>query len=268
MFSKLFKVFSDKSLEKKYCDESLNSVKNVLYFSLSFFALNTILVISSDVIFRQIAFSLSNSLILSRSLFIFLTIIIILVIKIAKDMKMLNYAIAIFYILLSFTNYITHFSQPNDEVITYALELTIIISIYLVFPVNLPFRLFGALLFTVSYVIALLNKTLPTEDAYQATLLIITSNITGFFIARYLNITLRRIYLKLENFRIMQSELELAKNDLNIFKGIIPICASCKKIRDDSGFWNQLESYFKKVSNVNFIGQECPSCQKKENLDA
>ena len=47
----------------------------------------------------------------------------------------------------------------------------------------------------------------------------------------------------------MRVELENAIQDIKLMQGIIPICASCKKIRDDSGFWNQLEPYLKKGYN-------------------
>ncbi len=45
--------------------------------------------------------------------------------------------------------------------------------------------------------------------------------------------------------------------------GLLPICALCKKIRDDKGYWNQIESYIKKHSEANFSHGLCPDCAKK-----
>jgi hypothetical protein len=46
-------------------------------------------------------------------------------------------------------------------------------------------------------------------------------------------------------------------------KGFLPICASCKKIRDDQGYWNQIESYIKKHSQAEFSHSICPDCAEK-----
>jgi hypothetical protein len=45
--------------------------------------------------------------------------------------------------------------------------------------------------------------------------------------------------------------------------GLIPICASCKKIRDDKGYWNQLETFIQQHSKAEFSHGICPDCMKK-----
>jgi hypothetical protein len=45
--------------------------------------------------------------------------------------------------------------------------------------------------------------------------------------------------------------------------GLLPICASCKKIRDDKGYWNQIESYIQEHSRAEFTHGMCPECLKK-----
>lgn len=47
-------------------------------------------------------------------------------------------------------------------------------------------------------------------------------------------------------------------------KGMLPICSSCKKIRDDEGYWNQIESYIRKHSDVSFTHGYCPECYEME----
>lgn len=46
-------------------------------------------------------------------------------------------------------------------------------------------------------------------------------------------------------------------------KGLIPICAACKQIRDDQGYWNHVEEYIEKHSEAEFTHDICPSCMKK-----
>lgn len=46
-------------------------------------------------------------------------------------------------------------------------------------------------------------------------------------------------------------------------KGLIPICASCKQIRDDQGYWNRVEEYIEEHSEAEFTHDICPDCIKK-----
>jgi len=54
--------------------------------------------------------------------------------------------------------------------------------------------------------------------------------------------------------------LQNALNEVKVLRGIIPICSYCKKIRDDEGYWDQVEVYIKKHSEANFSHSICPTC--------
>jgi PAS domain S-box-containing protein len=58
-------------------------------------------------------------------------------------------------------------------------------------------------------------------------------------------------------------ELKNALREVKTLGGLLPICASCKKIRDDKGYWNQLEDYIQKHSEAEFSHSVCPDCAKK-----
>ena len=58
-------------------------------------------------------------------------------------------------------------------------------------------------------------------------------------------------------------KLQQTLGEVKTLRGIIPICASCKNIRDDQGFWNKVEAYFGKHSEVNFTHGICPDCAQK-----
>jgi hypothetical protein len=57
--------------------------------------------------------------------------------------------------------------------------------------------------------------------------------------------------------------LQNAMDEIKTLKGILPICASCKKIRDDKGYWNQIESYLRDHTEAEFSHGICPECAKK-----
>ncbi len=59
-----------------------------------------------------------------------------------------------------------------------------------------------------------------------------------------------------------KESLQRALNQVKTLQGLLPICASCKKIRDDKGYWNQLETYLHKHSDAQFTHGCCPECAK------
>jgi PAS domain S-box-containing protein len=58
-------------------------------------------------------------------------------------------------------------------------------------------------------------------------------------------------------------ELRDAMSKIKTLSGMLPICCTCKKIRDDKGYWNQIESYIKRHSEAEFSHSICPECAKK-----
>ncbi|MBD3421001.1 MAG: response regulator [Chitinivibrionales bacterium] len=63
--------------------------------------------------------------------------------------------------------------------------------------------------------------------------------------------------------RKQKEDLEKAMSELKILRGILPICVSCKKIRDDGGYWKQVEEYIGSRSEAVFSHGICPDCSIK-----
>ena len=57
------------------------------------------------------------------------------------------------------------------------------------------------------------------------------------------------------------SDLQEALAKAKTLSGLLPICASCKKIRDDAGYWHQVEVYIRDHAEVDFSHGLCPDCQ-------
>lgn len=58
-------------------------------------------------------------------------------------------------------------------------------------------------------------------------------------------------------------ELQEALENVEQLKGFLPICASCRKIRDDQGYWNQIDTYLRTHSELKFSHSICPDCTRK-----
>ena len=58
-------------------------------------------------------------------------------------------------------------------------------------------------------------------------------------------------------------ELRQALDQIKTLRGILPICANCKKIRDDQGYWSQVEVYVRDHTEAQFSHGICPECMKR-----
>ena len=70
-----------------------------------------------------------------------------------------------------------------------------------------------------------------------------------------------RMAIEKERERLIK-ELQLSLEKVKMLSGLLPICSSCKKIRDDKGYWNQIESYIRDHSEAEFTHGYCPECAK------
>ncbi len=59
------------------------------------------------------------------------------------------------------------------------------------------------------------------------------------------------------------SELRKATAEVKTLSGLLPVCASCKQVRDDQGYWSQLETYLKKHTEISFSHGLCQDCAHK-----
>ena len=73
----------------------------------------------------------------------------------------------------------------------------------------------------------------------------------------------RQVCRKTSQLEVTNEKLTKALAEVKQLSGFLPICASCKKIRDDKGYWNQIESYISQHSEAEFSHSICPECAKK-----
>lgn len=73
---------------------------------------------------------------------------------------------------------------------------------------------------------------------------------------------LARIHTHIALYR-REKELRKALSEIKVLQGILPVCCNCKSIRDDEGYWQQLEKYMSEHTDVQFSHGLCPECAAK-----
>jgi len=83
----------------------------------------------------------------------------------------------------------------------------------------------------------------------------------GFFVVYA--IVLSQVKADSDQRSLLVHDLQKALNEVKQLSGLLPICASCKKIRDDKGYWNEIETYISAHSEAQFTHGICPECTKR-----
>lgn len=89
---------------------------------------------------------------------------------------------------------------------------------------------------------------------------IVCFNLLGFLSNRHIGAQRRFAYYAGVQERAAREESDRARQELRILKGLIPICSTCKKIRDDAGDWHQMEKYIAEHSEAEFTHGICETC--------
>ncbi len=88
----------------------------------------------------------------------------------------------------------------------------------------------------------------------------------GYILNRMIKTLNKEVAIRIQSETEVIQESNKLRNALSRVKelsGLLPICAACKKIRDDKGYWNQIENYIRDHSEAEFNHSICPKCSKK-----
>ena len=91
---------------------------------------------------------------------------------------------------------------------------------------------------------------------------LVKGNFAADALYRYISHSIERQRLETERERLIL-ELQEALSKVKQLSGLLPICASCKQIRDDKGYWTQVEVYMSEHTEIDFTHTVCPECTKK-----
>lgn len=90
---------------------------------------------------------------------------------------------------------------------------------------------------------------------------LVKGKITAPLLLKAVRYAIQRHGLLLEKERLV-TELKDALRNVELLQGLLPICSACKRIRDDGGYWQQVEEYFMRHSGTKFSHGICPECIK------
>jgi len=137
-------------------------------------------------------------------------------------------------------------------------EIYVLSIIYFLAPLPWPHKAILAALYTVADAYLVLSRHLDLSLALLSSTLAayLVTNFIGLLMSRHLSLSKR------EQFGV-EFQLESALAKVKTLHGILPICAHCKKVRNEIGLWEPVEVYVRDRTNAEFSHGICPNCMQR-----
>ncbi len=176
-----------------------------------------------------------------------------------------------FVAMAGFSGYMLLFFYRQDVVVwTIVVMMLQLLALLIFIPIRFILSFSTALYAVVITMLINYARGLSAGQLIGLFILLILPVVIGAATAGRLGGLQRREYAHLMKVQKINSELAKSNADLQKalsevkqLSGMLPICAHCKKIRDDQGYWNQIEAYISSHSKAEFSHSLCPDCAKE-----
>jgi len=260
----LLAVFQSKEFEHSYRQQNLDQDKRQAKFILIITAVAIALFIFSDYKLFDHSW-MFYKLLIARSLFILFVFILTVSLRKLVDESIFDILILVFILFLSGLVFYINISRPPDYLSHAIADIVVLLAVYFLLPNRFIYQIISASIFTAGNIIIIIN--FRSSHALLGNNVIIASylfiNILGAVAARQGHSNKRAQFELYISERKLKEEIQIALDEIITLRGIIPICSYCKQIRDDQGYWNQLEGYIQKHSLAKFSHGICPNCSKE-----
>jgi len=156
--------------------------------------------------------------------------------------------------------------RPADYIAVLAWDILVIMGAYIATPIPVRLQIILAIFLSSGSALLWFAHTMPSGITFENVTVLaafIYANIFGIFVSGQLSRAQRKQFVLFEHEHQAKEALAEALAEIKTLRGVIPICASCKNIRDDEGYWNELEIYIRDHSEVDFSHSICPDCMQK-----
>ena len=155
-------------------------------------------------------------------------------------------------------------SRPDDYLLHLTMDVLILMGIYIAVP-SVRAQILVAGPFSAILIWMILTQKSPHHDIAHLTapLAVFLANFLGLSMSIIYNRVKRQFYAKAEAETRINESLQAARRELAQLSQLLPICSSCKNIKDEDGEWHDVEDYVEAVSGQRVSHGICPSCARK-----
>jgi hypothetical protein len=172
-------------------------------------------------------------------------------------------------LLLTLSATVVSFSVGTTRPPTYLLFVTVdmaaLMSFYFLLPNRWLFQVLPAVTYTLSTSTIVLFYKVDVSSIEFVVIFVslLLVNVTGAYVSWNFHINRRSRFHALLMEREARSALEDATSKLDTLEGLLAICANCKKIKNDDGSWQSVETYITNRTEAKFTHAVCPDCSQE-----
>ncbi len=256
--------FESEATEHQYRQEYLASDKKKIYTVLILIAVFCLAFIFSDLRVQE-AQKWLNQLLLGRIAAASLVPVCWLICHRSRNENLIDFTVLVTVILFNLFISIVNCTRPVDYYTYLFVDLLVIFVSFLYVPNRFLYQVLPVTLFMVTEIIVFFNfRTMPDAvSLFAMGVSFLVAVVIGLLAAHSRHISNRKMFLSWRAEKDLREKYEEALGKIKTLSGLLPICASCKKIRDDKGYWNHIEQYIREHSEAEFTHGLCPDCIKK-----
>lgn len=165
------------------------------------------------------------------------------------------------FALITFNSLMTMFGPTPSGGLSVIFGVSSVIAYVL--PIALRFRISIGVSLVLGFLVPYLFRV-PCDGRMIFELFVgyLSANIIGAITSHRFSMLGRSEYAARRREIDAKNELEIASREINRLEGLLPICAHCKKIRDEAGEWQVIETYLRERTEAKFSHGICPGCLK------
>ncbi len=156
---------------------------------------------------------------------------------------------------------------PPSYFTTALWDMIIILVVYTVMPMPLQAQIAAALLLTLGSAVSLQAVRMADLSAYLTWSVLATygvANVVGYAVGVTSKRRRRHEYKLFVAERNEREQLEKALEEIKTLQGMLPLCSYCKRVRNDKGYWDQVDQYLSKHTPATVSHALCPDCLAKQ----
>jgi len=256
--------FDSAEIEHHYRQEFLAADKKKIFTVLSIVVFFGLAFFISDLQVAR-AREIGGILLLARLAMVAFVAVSFLICRRSQDEKLIDRMVLITVILSNALISLINCTRPPDYYTYLLIDLVAIFVVYLYIPNRFLYQLFPVILFNLSEMLIFLYlKGNPGPVSLLAiAVAFLVANVTGLLASHSRHLSNRQLFSSWVAEKKLRQKYEEALGQIKTLSGLLPICSSCKRIRDEQGNWTFLEIYISEHSQAEFTHGLCPDCLHK-----
>lgn len=176
----------------------------------------------------------------------------------------LHRTVLVWSLLLVVVNISIASTRPPNYLIQAILNILTVLTCYVILPLPLTLQAIPGILMSLGNIALIAWLNTPADKLTGAAIIVtfVVVNFLGIATARQIHYWKRQQFVALLRQMDLRASLEQALAEIKTLRGILPICSHCKRVRDDSGYWQQVEVYVRDRTYAEFSHGICPTCLK------